>query len=160
VTGAHGPNNTIVRADRITLITSAVLAAAVACSGSGGRPPVEPPAQPQPWALDRQPVPRTLDDALDALARGLDSNTIARLRVAEEDIAIRLVPTLGRWIAEHWGLWNGGPLYHHFAAQGLARTDDMAAVILTSFWRRLHYRPLQVEEQIRWYRGASGDVGR
>jgi hypothetical protein len=144
---AHGPC--------AVLFAAAVLAGVVACVGSSRRPAVQDPAAPQAWTLDRQPVPRTLDEALDALARGLDGGTIARLRVAEEDIAIRLVPTLGRWIAEHWGLWAGGPLYHHFAAQGLERTDDMAAVILTSFWRRLHYRPLHVDEQIRWYRRSS-----
>ena len=144
----------------LVLLAGALLAGAGACAGSG-RPAVEPRVPPpQSWTLDRQPVPRTLDEALDALARGLDSGTIARLRVAEEDIAIRLVPTLGRWIAEHWRLWTGGPLFQHFAALGLERTDDMAAIILTSFWRRLHYQPLRVEEQIRWYRQSSGSVGR
>ena len=148
---AHGPC--------LVLLAGAMLAGAAACAGTNGRPAVASPAAPQAWTLDRQPVPRTLDEALDALARGLDGGTIARLRVAEEDIAIRLVPMLGRWIAEHWGLWTGGPLFHHFAARGLERTDDMAAVILTSFWRRLHYRPLHVEEQIRWYRQSSGGIG-
>ena len=131
-----------------------VLAGCLACAG-GSRAPAATPPPPQSWTLDRQPVPRTLAEALDALVRGLDSGTLARLRVAEEDIAIRLVPTLGRWIAEHWGLWTRGPLFRHFAARGLERTDDMAAVILTSFWRRLHYQPLRVDEQIRWYRQSS-----
>jgi hypothetical protein len=139
------------------VLAAAAAAALMACAG-GGRAQVAAPATSQPWSLDRQPTPRTLEETLAALERGLDSGTLARLRVAEEDIAIRLVPTLGRWIAEHWGLWTRGPLFQHFAARGLDRTDDMAAVILTSFWRHLHYQPLRVDEQIRWYRHSSGNA--
>ena len=108
------------------------------------------------WALDEEPIPRTLEEALDALQRGLGEPTIARLRIAEEDVAITLVPTLGRWMQEHWGLALGGPLAQYFEARGLEHPDDMAAVILTSLWRTLHYRGIRLEEQIAWYRTTRG----
>jgi hypothetical protein len=105
--------------------------------------------------LDRQPVPRTLDEALETLERGLGAEAIAQLRIEEEDVAIRLVPTLGRWMQEHWGLATAGSLARWFEDRGLDRPDDMAAVILTSLWRKLHFRQIRLEEQIAWYRAVD-----
>ena len=126
---------------------------AAACVARGPEPRRQNPQGPPPsgWNLDTQAVPRTLDEALGALERGLGGETIERLRIEEEDVAIRLVPTLGRWMQDHWALATGGPLARFFEDRGLDRPDDMAAVILTSFWRRLHFRQIRLEEQIAWY---------
>jgi hypothetical protein len=139
------------------LVWLALAGMAGACASRETPRPLPPPA-PSAWALDKQPTPGTLDEALDALQRGLGEPTIARLRIAEEDIAITLVPTLGRWMQEHWGLATGGPLAQYFEARGLDHPDDMAAVILTSLWRTLHYRTMRVDEQIAWYRATRGTV--
>jgi hypothetical protein len=139
------------------LVWLLVAGMAGACASREAPRPLPPPA-PSAWALDKQPIPGTLDEALDALQRGLGEPTIARLRIAEEDIAITLVPTLGRWMQEHWGLATGGPLAQYFEARGLDHPDDMAAVILTSLWRTLHYRSMRVDEQIAWYRATRGTV--
>ena len=137
------------------LVWLVVTGMAAACaSRNAPRPPVT--REPSAWTLDKQSIPRTLDEALDALQRGLGEQTIARLRIAEEDVAITLVPTLGRWMQEHWGLATGGPLAEYFEARGLERPDDMAAVILTSLWRTLHYRNIRLDEQIAWYRATRG----
>jgi hypothetical protein len=115
--------------------------------------PSSPPSSGR--TLDRQPVPRTLDEALETLERGLGAEAIAQLRIEEEDVAIRLVPTLGRWMQEHWGLATAGSLARWFEDRGLDRPDDMAAVILTSLWRKLHFRQIRLEEQIAWYRAVD-----
>jgi hypothetical protein len=139
------------------ILLSFVLAGiAVACASSRDAPRAPVGRERSVWALDKGPIPRTLDEALDTLQRGLGEPTIARLRIAEEDVAITLVPTLGRWMQEHWGLATGGPLAQYFEARGLERPDDMAAVILTSLWRTLHYRSIRLDEQIAWYRATRG----
>jgi hypothetical protein len=139
------------------VISTLVLLAAAACAARAPEPrPHIAEAPPSVgWNLDTQPVPRTLDEALGALERGLGGETVARLRIEEEDVAIRLVPTLGRWMQDHWGLAAGGPLARFFEDRGLDRPDDMAAVILTSFWRKLHFRQIRLEEQIAWYRAVE-----
>jgi hypothetical protein len=101
--------------------------------------------------LEAQPVPATLDEAFDVLERGLPRDFINRLYASESDVTIELQDTLGRWMRQHWGLWTGSPLAEHLRAQGLDHPDDMSGVILTSFWRRLHFQPLRVEAQVRWY---------
>ena len=135
------------------LVWLLVAGMAGACASREAAGPL-PPQVRSAWALDKQPIPGTLDEALEALQRGLGEPTIARLRIAEEDIAITLVPTLGRWMQAHWGLATGGPLAQYFEARGLEYPDDMAAVILTSLWRTLHYRSIRVDEQIAWYRAT------
>jgi Domain of unknown function (DUF6794) len=65
------------------------------------------------------------------------------------------VPTLGRWMQDHWGLATGGPLACFFEDRGLDRPEDMAAVLLTSFWRKLHFRQIRLDEQIAWYRAVE-----
>jgi hypothetical protein len=139
------------------LVWLLVAGMAGACASREAPRPL-PPQVRSAWALDKQPIPGTLDEALEALQRGLGEPTIARLRIAEEDIAITLVPTLGRWMQAHWGLATGGPLAQYFEARGLEYPDDMAAVILTSLWRTLHYRSIRVEEQIAWYRATRGTL--
>jgi hypothetical protein len=139
------------------LVWFLVAGMAGACASREAPRPL-PPQVRSAWALDKQPIPGTLDEALEALQHGLGEPTIARLRIAEEDIAITLVPTLGRWMQAHWGLATGGPLAQYFEARGLDYPDDMAAVILTSLWRTLHYRSIRVDEQIAWYRATRGTV--
>jgi hypothetical protein len=143
----------------VRLVTSTlVLLAAIACAARAPEHgPETAPAMPSTtWNLDGQPVPRTLDEALETLERGLGDETIARLRIEEEDVAIRLMPTLGRWMQNRWGLATGGPLARFFEGLGLDRPDDMAAVILTSLWRTLHFRQIRLDEQIAWYRAVEG----
>ena len=139
------------------LVWLLVAGIAGACASREAPRPL-PPQVRSAWALDKQPIPGTLDEALEALQRGLGEPTIARLRIAEEDIAITLVPTLGRWMQAHWGLATGGPLAQYFEARGLEYPDDMAAVILTSLWRALHYRSIRLDEQIAWYRATRGTL--
>src|SRR5215217_2739874 len=138
------------------LVVAGILAlTAIGCAArKHDAPSKPPPPRLGAWTLDRQPVPRTLDEALVALEHGLRDGTIARLRIDEEDIAIRLVPTLGRWMQDHWGLATDGALERYFQQLGLERPDDMAAVILTSLWRELHFRQIRLEEQIAWYRAT------
>ena len=139
------------------LVWLLVAGMAGACASREAPRPLRPQVR-SAWALDKQAIPRTLDEALEALQRGLGEPTIARLRIAEEDIAITLVPTLGRWMQAHWGLATGGPLAQYFEARGLEYPDDMAAVILTSLWRTLHYRSIRFDEQIAWYRATRGTL--
>lgn len=70
---------------------------------------------------------------------------------------------LGRWIRNHWGLWKQeGPLYEQLKVLGLEHADDMSSLILTSFWRSLHGRPLGVKQQVEkhqayWKRVADAE---
>jgi hypothetical protein len=107
-------------------------------------PDVVPPARAS--SLDIQPVPTTLEEAVQTLTRGVSSETFVYFRRSrEEDIADA---RLGEWLAHRWGLTAGGPLADDLARRGMRTTDEMTAAVLTSFWRRLHGQPLDLRSQV------------
>lgn len=59
---------------------------------------------------------------------------------------------IGRWIRNNWGLWEGGPLQDYFKEMGLWHADDMSGIILKSFHRHINNQPLNVEEQVQYYK--------
>ena len=69
----------------------------------------------------------------------------------------------GRHIRNEWGLWTGDTkLFAWFKSIGLNHADDMSGVILTSYWRHLHNKSLDIEGQVKYYQNywesKEGDV--
>ena len=105
----------------------------------------EPETEPNP--------PATLSEALDRLRDTLPGETIQKMRDGTEaDMVVNYHMGLGLWMRNNWGLWAGGPLYDDLAALGLRHPDDMPGVILTSLWRQLHDKPLELEAQVAKYK--------
>lgn len=122
---------------------SAVLAlSSVITPPHAGVPPVH-------RVLAADDVPRTLEECFVVLTKNLAPEDIERMRSGPEDDMVLYHHGLGTWIRNSWGLWKQGPLYQYFYRMGLRHPDDMSGVILTSFWRYLHARPLGVQEQVR-----------
>ena len=49
---------------------------------------------------------------------------------------------------EFWGLWNRGALRDHLVGRGLLHPDEMSELVLVTWWRHLHDRPLRVDEEV------------
>ena len=105
------------------------------------------------WHVDLPPVrgtpsvewtPRTLAQCFIVLDKELPADTLQRMRTISEADMIEYHFGLGTWMRDSWGLWSGGPLYSYFRQMGLEHPDDMSGVILTSFWRHLHGKRLDV----------------
>jgi hypothetical protein len=111
----------------------------------------EVPSPSTPSTLDQAPVPKTLEDALQTLERAGPADFLIQIREGDEDVVGSFHSGLGTWMRNNWGLWQKGPLYHDLARHGLQHPDDMSGVILTSFWRRQHRRPLELVEQVKKY---------
>lgn len=103
----------------------------------------------KPPALKRlEPVPNDLPEALELLTKLCDAETLAQLRASKEETEMyRLHHGLGTGLRNRWGLWGGSPLAKRFQAMGVFHPDDMSAIILRSFWRKLHDRPIELETQ-------------
>ena len=97
-------------------------------------------------------IPKNLDDAFDQLDQLLSSENIYTLKAlqSEDDLA-RYHFGLGLWMRNNWGLWRGSRLTKHFNDLGIYHPDDMSAIILVSYWRRLNNLPIKLEEQIKYY---------
>jgi hypothetical protein len=81
------------------------------------------------------------------LGRLLAADLLAAFKTAEESEVGGYNGSIGIWLRNSWGLWNGGPLRDHFWSLGLSHPDDMSALVLITFWRHLNERPLRAEEE-------------
>jgi hypothetical protein len=58
---------------------------------------------------------------------------------------------------EFWGLWNRGALRDHLAGLGLLHPDEMSELVLVTWWRHIHDRPLRVDEEVARLKGLRRD---
>src|SRR5687767_11448675 len=113
----------------------AALVIALTSSGWGCAPPPNP-ALPvvvplsQEWSLESQPIPKTLDEALDALERGGSGHFHAGMRSDDENTALSGDYYL-RW--DPWGLGYGSPLQVHMESLGFRTPWEMREVILRAY---------------------------
>jgi hypothetical protein len=123
---------------------------------------VQPPPPPEPPPvrdLSQAAAPRTLEEALTTLQQHVPASIYLDFAQSyAESVAYRYHDSLGRWIRNNWGLYQGGPLCNDLRARGLVHADDMSGVILTSFWRQLHDQPLKMKEQVSRYQKFSEHV--
>jgi hypothetical protein len=119
-------------------------------------PPIGPVDLPKAqWPASACSIPRNLDEAHDVLGRLLAADLLAAFKTAEESEVGGYNGSIGIWLRNSWGLWNGGPLRDHFRSLGLSHPDDMSALVLITFWRHLNERPLRAEEEAARLREAD-----
>jgi len=97
-------------------------------------------------------VPKDLDDCFVELKKMLPSKVLNEMQVKTEKEMIEYHFGLGVWLRNNWGLWGGSRLATYFKKIGLVHPDDMSGLILTTFWRHLHNKPLEVEKEIARYK--------
>lgn len=97
-------------------------------------------------------IPIDLEDCITQLQTSVlcDEDREAIKKGTEDNLCL-WHDNLGRWIRNNWGLWTDSDLFKWFKEKGIDHPDDMSGIILTSFWRRLHDKPLNLEEQIQKY---------
>lgn len=95
-----------------------------------------------------EPVPATLDEALVMLEKTVHPDVLARIRASKnERDMIAFHHGIGRGLRNGWGLWGRSPLKRFFEPLGVFHPDDISGIILTSFWRKLHDVPINLEGQ-------------
>lgn len=141
------------------VISAGWLVLATALAACVSPPTAPPPSAPLLFADSADlPLPHTLDDALSTLERVLSAEMQVKMRAGREQDMLDYHFTIGLWLRNHW--LHGGleerPLRRWFrTTYGELQADDMSGIVLTSFWRRLNDRPIDVKGQVlelrRWY---------
>jgi len=103
-------------------------------------------------------IPRDLDDALVELDRIMGTKGHGEVMTTTEDGMIKYHHGLGTWLRNNWGLWGGLSLAQYFNQLGIHHPDDMSGIILHSYWRKLHDRPIDLEAQVRHYQDYWNSV--
>jgi hypothetical protein len=57
----------------------------------------------------------------------------------------------GMYLRNNWGLWQDSKLARNLYNMGILHPDDMTAIILTSYQRKLKGEDIQLDEQLKYY---------
>jgi len=96
-------------------------------------------------------IPTNLDECFTELLRELSDEDITEIKSgSEKDLSI-WHHSLGRWMRNNWGLWQGSDLAKWFNSIGIHHADDMSGIIITSFWRHLHSKQVHLSDQVKFY---------
>jgi len=96
-------------------------------------------------------IPSDLEDAFRELQKMMHPSYVEEFKEVPEQAVPRYHMSLGRWIRTKWGLWKGSRLSEYFNSLGITHSDDMSAIILTSFHRSLKNKPIELDQQIKYY---------
>lgn len=96
-------------------------------------------------------LPTSLEQCFVDLEKMLKPEDLAAIKNGTEDDLNQYHFSLGMWMRNNWGLWGGGPLAKYFEKLGLHHPDDMSGLILTTFWRHLNERPLEIDKEVAHY---------
>ena len=104
-------------------------------------------------------IPVNLEDCIRNLKELLseeDKNIILKWK---EEECCKLHFSLGMWLRNNWGLWEDSHLSKWFNENGVKHADDMSSIIITSFWRDMHNKPIKLDEQIKFYQDYWKNAG-
>lgn len=105
-------------------------------------------------------VPADLDDAIGELKKMLSPALVEDMKTHLEREMVVHHMSLGMWMRNYWALWKGSRLGTYFNNLGITHPDDMSGIVLTSFWRHLNNRPIELEAQIVYYKAYWEEVFR
>jgi hypothetical protein len=96
-----------------------------------------------------EPVPNTLEEAFALLDRTLAVTDRKSFKQQSEHKAVTSAHRgLGMYIRNQWFRAGRSPIPTQLRAQHL---DDASSIVLTSYWRYLNGKPLEIERQISCY---------
>ena len=94
-------------------------------------------------------IPNDLEETLRELETILPADLKQKMRGYDESEMNKFQMSLGVWLRDKWGLWTNSRLAKFFNESGVDDPDHMSEIILGSFWRYLHYNPIDLANQIR-----------
>ena len=98
-------------------------------------------------------IPTNLEECFIALNEMLGSEQVEEFKGWDENSVVgKSHHSLGRFLRNEWGLWSGSDLKTYFEGMGIKHADDMSGIIIDSYHRHLNGKPLDVEEQVNFYK--------
>jgi hypothetical protein len=97
-------------------------------------------------------IPKNLEQAIEFLTNEDNINYAKEECKDEDDFVTSLHFGVGMNLRNNWGLWTGSELQTWFKEKGIHHADDMSSIIFTSFYRTIMNKPIDLDEQIKYYR--------
>ncbi|MDD4954586.1 MAG: hypothetical protein PHP17_00905 [Candidatus Omnitrophica bacterium] len=96
-------------------------------------------------------IPENIEDCFKELRKILSPVMLEEMKQGKESDMAKYHRSLGMWMRNNWGLWSGSRLKDYFNGLGIQHPDDMSGIILTSLWRNLNNKPIELKQQIQYY---------
>ena len=96
-------------------------------------------------------IPFDLDGCFLQMDKMLSQDFIEMFRTGEEEDLFEYHFTLVLWIRNNWALWGESQLKDYFNSFEIYHPDDMSSIIITSYYRYLNDKPINLTEQIEYY---------
>jgi len=108
--------------------------------------------------IDLDIVPSNLDQALEIIENGLSQEDIEFIKSHESHEAHF---SLGMWLRNNWSLWQEETNLAQWFRKtlGLGHADDMSGIILDSLWRKIRGEPINLDEQVQYYKDYWKEQG-
>ncbi len=104
-------------------------------------------------------IPKNLTDVFYHLNKLTQEEDIKKFKAAtEEEVEVKLFPSLGRWMIHNWGFYSGSRLSHYLKSVGLTHPEDMARFLMVTYHRSLNDKPLDVKPLVLGYIEARNNV--
>lgn len=106
-------------------------------------------------------IPNTLEECLKQLMKQNKKEDLAKWSKTSEDNATSSIHfTTGMNLRNNWKLWDKtSPLSKYFKTIGIVHADDMSGIILTSLYRTLNGKDIDLESQVKYYRDYWTKMG-
>jgi hypothetical protein len=102
--------------------------------------------------LTNSKSPSCLGDCLIILQKTLSPEIINDFKNITEEMVIKYHHGLGTSIRNGFGLWGRKTeIAKWFSKKGVLHPDDMSGIVLHSLWRKLHKKPINFKEQVKYY---------
>jgi hypothetical protein len=93
-------------------------------------------------------IPTDLDDSFRELDRMLTKELHKEFQAGGEADLAKYHFGLGQWMRNNWGFWRESRLAQSLRALGVQHPDDMSGIIITSYWRHLNGKSIDLKKQI------------
>ncbi|MDO4229539.1 MAG: GTP cyclohydrolase [Capnocytophaga sp.] len=98
-------------------------------------------------------IPNTLEECLSLLDKILSSKDRLHLKtLTEDEFSIETHFDLGAGIRNEWLRQQNSPLLAYFYEMGISHLDDMSSIILTSYYRNITGKPIDLQGQLEYYK--------
>jgi hypothetical protein len=108
-----------------------------------------------PTSDDRFPegiyIPQNLNDCYNELDKMLNFYLKLEMLFTKEDNLSKYHLGLGMWIRNFWIRSKDKRLRNYFHDIGIYTPDDMSGIIIDSYWRKLHKKSINLDQQIKYY---------
>ncbi len=103
--------------------------------------------------LDTVDEPKNINDCIELINMQLNDSLKSVIKSWPEDEFVANVHMgYGLNLRNRWGLWGDSRLSKYFNDLGIFHPDDMLGIILTSYYRHLIQRELQLDTQVNYYK--------